>query len=176
MYFRPPRATIDHVRFVPRHVDKEREHDGFSCARARKRMVRSGTLVADLPGPVVLGGDRRHGASRGAERKPMTTPIAVQARGLTKHFGTTTAVERLDLTIPRGMIYGFLGPNGAGKTTTLRMLLGLVRPSQGHIRVLDSSPGTADGLARIRALIEGPAFYPFLSGYANLRLCARYAH
>ena len=106
----------------------------------------------------------------------MTTPIAVQARGLTKHFGTTTAVERLDLTIPRGMIYGFLGPNGAGKTTTLRMLLGLVRPSQGHIRVLDSSPGTADGLARTGALIEGPAFYPFLSGYDNLRLCARYAH
>jgi len=106
----------------------------------------------------------------------MTTSVAVQARGLTKHFGATTAVEGLDLTIPRGMIYGFLGPNGAGKTTTLRMLLGLVRPSQGHMRVLDSSPGTADGLARTGALIEGPAFYPFLSGYDNLRLCARYAH
>src|SRR5699024_9659758 len=81
----------------------------------------------------------------------------------------------LDLTIPHGMIYGFLGPNGAGKTTTLRMLLGLVRPSQGHMRVLHSSPGAADGLARTGALIEGPAFYPLLAGYARLRVSARYA-
>ena len=72
-------------------------------------------------------------------------------------------------------MYGFLGPNGAGKTTTLRMLLGLIKPSSGTATVLGEEPGTPAGLARVGALVESPAFYPYLSGRDNLRVMARYS-
>jgi len=77
--------------------------------------------------------------------------------------------------VRRGEVYGFLGPNGAGKTTTLRMLLGLIRPTSGDLTVLGRRPGDAGVLAQIGSMIEGPAFYPFLSGRANLEVVARYA-
>ena len=101
--------------------------------------------------------------------------LLVQTRGLTKRYGGLTAVDDLDLSVRRGEVYGFLGPNGAGKTTTLKMLLGLVRPSGGSARVLDRSPGTPGGLAKIGALVESPAFYPYLSGTNNLKVMARYS-
>jgi ABC-2 type transport system ATP-binding protein len=100
----------------------------------------------------------------------------VQVRGLTKTYGNgVTAVDGIDLTVQPGEVYGFLGPNGAGKTTTLRMLLGLVAPTAGTVSVLGRGPGNPAALARIGALIEGPAFYPYLSGRDNLRVVARYA-
>jgi ABC-type multidrug transport system ATPase subunit len=100
----------------------------------------------------------------------------VRTRGLTKRYDdAVTAVDDLDLRVRRGEVYGFLGPNGAGKTTTLRMLLGLVRPTRGQAIVLGAPPGAAEGLARIGAMVEAPAFYPYLSGRDNLRVLARYA-
>jgi ABC-type multidrug transport system ATPase subunit len=102
--------------------------------------------------------------------------LLVETHGLTKRYGTRiTAVDDLDLTIKRGEVYGFLGPNGAGKTTTLRMLLGLIKPSSGTATVLDEEPGAPTGLARVGALVESPAFYPYLSGRDNLRVMARYS-
>ena len=100
---------------------------------------------------------------------------AIETRGLTKRYGPAAAVDDLTLRVRRGEVYGFLGPNGAGKTTTLRMLLGLVRPTSGQAVVLGAPPGAPDGLARIGALVEAPAFYPYLSGRDNLRVLARYA-
>ena len=100
--------------------------------------------------------------------------LPVETTALTKRYGTTAAVEDLDLSVPAGEVYGFLGPNGAGKTTTLRMLLGLVRPTSGRVRVLGAEPGPGS-LTRVGALIEGPAFYPYLSGRANLRVLADHA-
>src|SRR5690606_19175077 len=61
---------------------------------------------------------------------------AIEARGLTRRFGSYTAVDNLDLRIPRGCIYGFLGPNGSGKSTTIRLLTGLLTPNAGQINVL----------------------------------------
>jgi len=102
--------------------------------------------------------------------------LLVETRGLSKRYGfRVTAVSGLDLTIRRGEVYGFLGPNGAGKTTTLRMLLGLIRPSSGAATVLGESPGAPAGLARVGALVESPAFYPYLSGRDNLRVMAHYS-
>jgi ABC-type multidrug transport system ATPase subunit len=96
--------------------------------------------------------------------------------GVTKRYGERiVAVDRLAMQVQRGEVYGFLGPNGAGKTTTLRMLLGLVRPTSGSALVLGAQPGSPASLARLGALIEGPTFYPFLSGRDNLRVLARYA-
>jgi len=105
--------------------------------------------------------------------------VVLEARGLTKRYrtrsGGVTAVDAVDLSVRRGEVYGFLGPNGAGKTTTLRMLLGLVAPTSGTVRVLGHPPGDPRALARLGALIEEPAFYPYLSGRDNLRVLARYA-
>ena len=100
----------------------------------------------------------------------------VRTEGLSKRYrGGITAVDGVSLTVRRGEVYGFLGPNGAGKTTTLRMLLGLIRPSAGTATVLGHRPGHPSGLARIGAMVETPAFYPYLSGRNNLRVLARYA-
>jgi len=102
---------------------------------------------------------------------PSGTDLAIETRGLTKRFGRQTAVNGIDLAVPRGAVFGFLGPNGSGKTTSIRMLLGLTGASSGQITVLGQSmPGHLhDVLPRVGALVEGPAFYPFLSGTANLR-------
>ncbi|WP_194816997.1 ABC transporter ATP-binding protein [Nocardia sp. XZ_19_385] len=103
----------------------------------------------------------------------MTDSIVVTA-GLTKRYGAHTAVDGVAMRVEAGEIYGFLGPNGAGKTTTLRMLVGLIRPSAGSATVLGHAPGDPDAVRRIGVLIEGPGFYPYLSGRDNLRVLAKY--
>jgi ABC-type multidrug transport system ATPase subunit len=100
----------------------------------------------------------------------------IETRDLTKIYGKDIrAVDRLNLMVRRGEVYGFLGPNGAGKTTTLRMLLGLVHTTSGSASVLGRAPGDPEGLVRVGAMVEEPAFYPYLSGRDNLRVVARYA-
>ncbi len=75
----------------------------------------------------------------------MSSEFAIEARGLTKKFGDLRAVSELDLNVPRGQIYGFLGPNGSGKSTTIRMLCGLLTPTEGSADVLGTKiPGNAD--------------------------------
>ncbi|MBI0300898.1 ABC transporter ATP-binding protein, partial [Streptomyces sp. PRKS01-29] len=96
---------------------------------------------------------------------------AVETRGLTKRYrGGQLAVDALDLSVPRGSVFGFLGPNGSGKTTTIRMLMGLIEPTSGGARLLgEPMPRAARSvLPRVGALIEGPALYPFLTGRDNL--------
>src|SRR5450759_2388149 len=99
---------------------------------------------------------------------------AIETSGLTKRFGDRTAVDGVDLCVPRGSAFGFLGPNGAGKTTTIRMLLGLTPASAGQMRVLGhpvpAERGTA--LQRVGAIVEDPQFHPYLSGRENLRVVA----
>jgi ABC-type multidrug transport system ATPase subunit len=107
---------------------------------------------------------------------PQVSELVIETRALTKRYGDAiVAVDDLALRVRRGEVYGFLGPNGAGKTTTLRMLLGLVRPTSGQAAVLGAAPGSPEGLARIGALVEAPAFYPYLSGRDNLRVLAGHA-
>ena len=102
--------------------------------------------------------------------------FVIDTHALTRRYGEAiVAVDSLDLRVRRGEVYGFLGPNGAGKTTTLRMLLGLIRPTSGDAAVLGVRPGGPDALRRIGSLIEGPGFYPYLTGRTNLRTMARYA-
>ena len=102
------------------------------------------------------------------------TDTIVHTEHLTKRYGDRLAVDDVNLTVRRGEVYGFLGPNGAGKTTTLRMLLGLIRPTSGSAVVLDAAPGAPAGVRQVGALVEGPGFYPYLSGRDNLRVMARY--
>ncbi|MEJ5343747.1 MAG: ABC transporter ATP-binding protein [Chloroflexus sp.] len=100
---------------------------------------------------------------------------AIETIELTKRYGKRLAVDRLNLTVGKGEVFGFLGPNGAGKTTTIAMLLGLVRPTKGQAIVLghDVQREPAEALRRVGAMIEAPAFYPYLSGADNLRVLAR---
>ena len=101
--------------------------------------------------------------------------LVVQTEGLTKRYGDRLAVDSVSMTVRRGEVYGFLGPNGAGKTTTLRMMLGLIRPTAGTASVLGLPAGRSEVTQRVGALIEGPGFYPYLSGRDNLRVMARYS-
>ncbi|HWB67440.1 MAG TPA: ATP-binding cassette domain-containing protein [Mycobacteriales bacterium] len=97
--------------------------------------------------------------------------LVVATRGLTKRFRSgQVAVDHIDLAVPRGAVFGFLGPNGSGKTTTIRMLLGLIRPTAGEVTLLgDPMPAHAPrALPKVGALVEGPAFHPYLSGRSNL--------
>jgi lantibiotic transport system ATP-binding protein len=99
------------------------------------------------------------------------TAFAVESQGLTKRFGRQVAVNTVDLAVPRGSVFGFLGPNGSGKTTTIRMLLGLIRPTAGRHALLGQPMPAGAGrvLPLVGALVEGPAFHPYLSGKENLR-------
>ena len=97
----------------------------------------------------------------------------IETQDLCKRYGPALRVAHLDLSVPEGAIYGFLGPNGAGKSTTLKMLLGLVRPSAGSIRVLGRQMEPANRLAILRqvgSLIESPSYYGHLTGEENLRI------
>ncbi|MDW3214760.1 MAG: ABC transporter ATP-binding protein [Ilumatobacteraceae bacterium] len=101
---------------------------------------------------------------------------AISVSGLTKQFGSLTAVDDLTVDIPTGGVVGLLGPNGSGKSTTIRMLLGLITPTSGTATVLGhpiSDP--AAFLPRVGALIESPTMYPKLSAERNLRSLARLA-
>ncbi|HYZ28810.1 MAG TPA: ABC transporter ATP-binding protein [Thermoleophilaceae bacterium] len=105
---------------------------------------------------------------------PQGPPIA--ARGLVKRYRNLAAVDRIDLTVRPGDIYGFLGPNGAGKTTTLRMLMSLVRPDAGSIRLFgrELARDPIAALQGVAGFIEEPRLYPYLSGRANLELLAAF--
>lgn len=104
----------------------------------------------------------------------MTQP-AVETRGLTRRFGTRTAVDGVSLTVPARSIYGFLGRNGAGKTTTLRLLLGLLHPNAGSVRIagIDPAVDRLGAARRVGALLEAHGFYANLSGRENLDLARR---
>ena len=97
----------------------------------------------------------------------------IETHDLCKQYGNALRVAHLDLNVPEGSVYGFLGPNGAGKSTTLKMLLGLVRPTAGDIRVLGKKMDGGNRLAVLRqvgSLIESPSYYGHLTGEENLRI------
>jgi ABC-2 type transport system ATP-binding protein len=104
---------------------------------------------------------------------PAAPPIEV--RGLVKRYGELTAVDHVDLTVNAGDVYGYLGPNGAGKTTSLRMMLGLIAPSEGTVRLFGRDPAvTVAALDGVAGFVEAPAFYPYLSARRNLEMMAAY--
>jgi ABC-2 type transport system ATP-binding protein len=100
----------------------------------------------------------------------------IEVEGLRKEYrrrhGRTVAVADLDLAVPAGGVFGFLGPNGSGKTTTIRCLLGLVRPTAGHLRLLGRPvpSSLAETMREIGAIVESPALFPTMSGRENLLL------
>ncbi len=97
--------------------------------------------------------------------------FAITTSGLTKRFGKQVAVDRVDLQVPSGSVFGFLGPNGSGKTTSIRMLLGLITPTAGVIEIFGQAmpDRLRQVLPRVGALVEGPAFHLHLNGRDNLR-------
>ena len=102
-------------------------------------------------------------------------PPPVEVRGLVKRYGEITAVAGVDLTVNAGDVYGYLGPNGAGKTTSLRMMLGLIRPTAGSVRLFGHDPmASVDALQRVAGFVEAPTFYPYLSGRRNLELLSSF--
>ncbi|HEV3229741.1 MAG TPA: ABC transporter ATP-binding protein [Solirubrobacteraceae bacterium] len=105
---------------------------------------------------------------------PQDFDSPVRARGLFKRYGDVVAVDHADLNVSPSDVYGFLGPNGAGKTTALRMMLGLIRPTEGDVTLFGRDPLIygARALDGVAGFVEAPRFYPYLSGRTNLELVA----
>jgi ABC-2 type transport system ATP-binding protein len=105
--------------------------------------------------------------------------IPIRTENLSKTYGRGThrvqAVMDLPLEVTAGQVYGFLGPNGAGKTTTIRMMMSLIRPSAGRVEIFGRDAREVGALRRVGALVEGPAFYDYLSARGNLEILARTA-
>jgi ABC-2 type transport system ATP-binding protein len=101
--------------------------------------------------------------------------LVVECTGLTRDFGALRAVDGIDLTVPRGAVFGFLGPNGAGKTTTIRLLLGLLRPSAGRVRVLghELPRGGEEVRRRTGTVLEHHGLYEGLSVRASLEFAGQ---
>ena len=104
----------------------------------------------------------------------MNTALAIEARGLSKDFGPLRAVDKLDLDVPRGQIYGFLGPNGSGKSTTIRMLCGLLKPTEGEATVLGTHvPGRTHALKpRIGYMTQRFSLFSDMTVHENLQFIA----
>src|SRR6266536_5267467 len=129
-------------------------------------------------------GQRRDGApgvprqrAGGARATGSRAPTAVELRDVHRRYGRATALDGLDLAVGTGELFGLIGPNGAGKTTALRVVLGLVRPDWGRVRLLGNDPRSAGhrrGL-RVGSLVAGPALSPRLTGREHLSLMARWA-
>jgi ABC-2 type transport system ATP-binding protein len=117
------------------------------------------SVAATAPIAAALG-TRQNGAS----------VTVLETHDLTKRFKQLTAVDHLDLNVRSGEVLGFLGPNGAGKSTTVGMILGLIRPTSGTVRLFGKDPLTQHEIVSksVGAIIENPAFYPYLSGRDNL--------
>ncbi|MGX2997114.1 alpha/beta fold hydrolase [Streptomyces sp. JNUCC 64] len=127
--------------------------------------------AAAVAAVLLLTGRRRRAA---AAPDPELAGVPLQITGLSKRYRGATdryAVKELSFRVEKGQVLGLLGPNGAGKTTTLRMLMGLIRPDDGEIRVFGHAirPG-APVLSRVGAFVEGAGFLPHLSGRENLDL------
>ncbi len=96
----------------------------------------------------------------------------LEVQNLTKRYGNRTAVDSIGFSMQGGEVVGFLGPNGAGKTTTMRMIAGLIHPSNGKVQLQGQNvPGP--NLREMGAMIEEPSFYPYLNGLENLRYAAK---
>jgi ABC-2 type transport system ATP-binding protein len=98
--------------------------------------------------------------------------VVLRTVGLTRRYGRIRAVDALDLEVRRGQVFGFLGPNGSGKTTTIGMILGLLRPTSGHVELfgVDTRRDLTGPLKRVGSVLEGASAYPHLSGRDNLRI------
>lgn len=137
-----------------------------------------------LPRPVaIFYWDRKNAViskfkGHGKRGDALLGDIAIECHGLSRRFGTRDAVSNLEFSVPTGSVFGFLGPNGAGKTTTVRMMVGMLEPSAGSIRVLGWDP-IEEG-ARVRAhcgvMLDNVGLYDRLSARQNLEFAARVAH
>lgn len=109
------------------------------------------------------------------KRQSMRSPYIIETQELSFRFGPLPVLERVNLRMPEGCIYGFLGPNGAGKTTTIRLLLGLLAAHGQLVRVCGLSPVTArrQVLRQVGSLVERPSLYEHLTAKENMRLAAR---
>src|SRR5580658_9363190 len=98
----------------------------------------------------------------------MAEEPALEVIGLSKRYGDRRVVDHVNLVVRPGEVHGLLGPNGAGKTTLMRIVLGLVRPDAGAVRLLGRSAGTTPMPDGVAGFVDAPRFYPYLSGRRNL--------
>lgn len=98
---------------------------------------------------------------------------ALETQELTKKYGNTVVVNKVSMYVPEGKIYGLLGRNGVGKTTTMKMLLRMIRITNGKVVLFGKEKNNREDYQKIESIIETPGFYKNLSGEENLKLLAR---
>ncbi len=105
----------------------------------------------------------------------MNNELIIEVNSLTKNFKEIRAVDNLNLSVFKGDVFGFLGPNGAGKSTTIRMLVSLIRPTFGSIKIFDKplEENRVEILRKVGAIVEKPDFYGYISAYKNLEILGR---
>src|SRR5215211_3717766 len=154
----------------------------LSCARLSRWRSTTGDWTEEQRAARSRG-SRLQGAERSRERSsrlPGTVdgrPVGdamIELTGLTKRYGSFTAVDALDLHVPKGELFGFLGPNGAGKTTTLRMIAGILRPTAGSVRIsgLDVATDPIAAKSILGYIPDRPFIYEKLTGMEFLRFVA----
>jgi ABC-type uncharacterized transport system ATPase subunit len=128
---------------------------------------------SDLDSFVTFVGGRsiNTGEDRLAAKELLVATEILRTEGLWKEYGPVTAVAEMNLRVYEREVFSFLGPNGAGKSTTVGMILGLVRPTRGRVLLFDTDVAIHPWpvMKRVGAVIETPSFYPYLSGYDNLK-------
>ena len=140
-------------------------------ARTVLRFTRDGVAYTVIGSVPPTAAER---AARGAVTERHDGPAPLEVRGLVKRYGELTAVAGVDLTVNVGDVYGYLGPNGAGKTTSLRMMLGLIRPTAGTVRLFGRDPmESVRALEGVAGFVEAPTFYPYLTAQAQPRAARR---
>ena len=99
----------------------------------------------------------------------------IETENLTKRYGTATVVDKVNLHVPKGKIYGLLGRNGAGKTTAMKMMLQLAFPTEGTVRLFGTNykENIHTLYSKVGSIIETPGFYSNLTGYENLQILAK---
>ncbi len=158
-------AGLDHADDAGRRRSGRPGHRARPGGRGRSRWPRSSRRAV-----ILLTGRGRAGAAIAPD--PALAEVPLEITGLTKHYKNGhKAVDDLSFRVEKGQVLGLLGPNGAGKTTTMRMMMGLIHPDEGEIRIFGDTvvPG-APVLSRLGSFVEGPGFLPHLTGRDNLRL------
>lgn len=169
-----PRSLCQLPDGRPEGHSSMQQKNGNEATRTAGEQRSPAQSVQSAPGAGGTDATTASHSTAGSTIDHLAAPV-VQFRGVTKKIGSKTIIDNLTLDVPAGCVFGFLGPNGSGKTTTIRMLVGLMSPTSGDIRIEGQSIRThfEQAISKVGAIVENPEMYKYMTGYQNLMHYAR---